>query len=62
MLPCMRDSDGGPNEVATESLARDLTAERERIDRAIADLTRTRTILDEVIATARLPEDAEPGR
>lgn len=62
MLPCMRDSDGGPNEVATKSLARDLTAERERIDRAIADLTRTRAILDEVIATARLPEDAEPSR
>ncbi|WP_199034034.1 MerR family transcriptional regulator [Glycomyces salinus] len=62
MLPCMRDSDGGPNEVATDTLARDLTTERERIDRAIADLTRTRAILDEVIATARLPEDAEPGR
>ena len=61
VLPCMRDSDGGPNEVATETLARDLRVERDRIDRAIADLTRSREILDEVIATARLPE-ASGGR
>lgn len=42
----------GPNEAATASLAADLTAERERIDRAIADLQRTREILDEVIEAA----------
>ena len=54
MLPCMRDSDGGPNEIATERLADDLKAERERIDRAIADLARSREILEEVIETAEL--------
>ncbi|THV32039.1 MerR family transcriptional regulator [Glycomyces paridis] len=57
ILPCMHDLDGGPNEHATESLARDLKAERDRIDRSIADLVRTRAILDEVIDTARLPGD-----
>ncbi|HLU27895.1 MAG TPA: MerR family transcriptional regulator [Glycomyces sp.] len=62
ILPCMRDSDGGPNESATPWLAEELTAERERIDRAIGDLTRSRQILDEVISTARLPEAGEPGR
>ncbi|MEV3938115.1 MerR family transcriptional regulator [Glycomyces sp. NPDC049804] len=54
ILPCMRDHDGGPNEAATAALAADLTAERERIDRAIADLQRTREILDEVIDAAAL--------
>jgi DNA-binding transcriptional MerR regulator len=52
ILPCMRDHDGGPNESTTESLAAELRAERERIDRQIADLLRSREILDEVIATA----------
>jgi DNA-binding transcriptional MerR regulator len=52
ILPCMHDHDGGPNESATASLAMELMAERERIDRAIADMLRTRDILDEVIAAA----------
>ncbi|MEU5875018.1 MerR family transcriptional regulator [Glycomyces sp. NPDC047369] len=60
VLPCIHDEDGGPNELTTESLARDLMAERDRIDRTIADLHRTRAILDEVIATAALPTAALP--
>ncbi|MEV0976644.1 MerR family transcriptional regulator [Streptomyces sp. NPDC049915] len=52
LLPCMRDSDGGPSAVATPKLVRDLTAERERIDRMIRDLVRSRDTLDEVIDTA----------
>lgn len=56
ILPCMRDHDGGPNEAATATLAAELTAERERIDRAIADLQRTREILDEVIDAAALTD------
>jgi DNA-binding transcriptional MerR regulator len=52
LLPCMRDPDGGPNERATPQLVTDLTAERDRIDHLIADLTRSRAVLDEVITTA----------
>ncbi|MGW3078410.1 MerR family transcriptional regulator [Kitasatospora sp. NPDC001132] len=52
LLPCMRDSDGGPNEIATPLLVEELTAQRERIDRTINDLLRSREVLDEVIATA----------
>lgn len=61
VLPCMHDHDGGPNERTTETLARELMAERDRIDRTIADLQRTRSILDEVIAAAALPEPARAG-
>ncbi|MFF3938782.1 MerR family transcriptional regulator [Streptomyces phaeofaciens] len=53
LLPCMRDADGGPSAVATPRLVADLGAERERIDRTIADLLRSRDTLDEVIRTAR---------
>ncbi|MET8571999.1 MerR family transcriptional regulator [Streptomyces sp. NPDC004783] len=53
LLPCMRDTDGGPSAVATPRLVSDLTAERERIDRTIADLIRSRDTLDEVIEAAR---------
>ncbi|AOR33897.1 MerR family transcriptional regulator [Streptomyces fodineus] len=53
LLPCMRDQDGGPSASATPRLLRDLTAERDRIDRMIADLRRSRDTLDEVIRTAR---------
>ncbi|MGW0916389.1 MerR family transcriptional regulator [Streptomyces sp. NPDC002784] len=53
LLPCMRDTDGGPSAVATPKLVHDLTEERERIDRMIADLVRSRETLDEVIAAAR---------
>ncbi|ADB32851.1 transcriptional regulator, MerR family [Kribbella flavida DSM 17836] len=52
LLPCMRDPDGAPNERATPELVTELTAERDRIDRMIADLTRSRAVLDEVITTA----------
>lgn len=52
LLPCMRDPDGGPSEQATPQLVTDLTAERDRIDRLIADLTTSRAVLDDVITTA----------
>ncbi|POX50592.1 MerR family transcriptional regulator [Streptomyces sp. Ru71] len=52
LLPCMRDTDGGPSAVATPRLVQDLTAERDRIDRMIRDLVRSRDTLDEVIETA----------
>jgi DNA-binding transcriptional MerR regulator len=52
MLPCMRDADGGPSEIATPRLVDDLTAERARIDRLITDLVRSREVLDEVIDAA----------
>ncbi|PZT69348.1 MerR family transcriptional regulator [Streptomyces sp. SW4] len=55
LLPCMRDTDGGPSAVATPKLVADLAAERERIDRMIADLVRSRDTLDEVIDAARRP-------
>jgi DNA-binding transcriptional MerR regulator len=58
VLPCMSDHDGGPNERTTESLARELRVERDRIDRKIRDLLRTREILDEVIDTAEVREPA----
>ncbi|KOG35343.1 MerR family transcriptional regulator [Streptomyces resistomycificus] len=53
LLPCMRDTDGGPSAVVTPKLVADLTEERERIDRMIADLVRSRDTLDEVIDAAR---------
>jgi DNA-binding transcriptional MerR regulator len=52
LLPCMRDSDGGPSETATPALVEDLTKERARIDRMIGDLVRSRDVLDDVIDTA----------
>ncbi|AWN31700.1 MULTISPECIES: MerR family transcriptional regulator [unclassified Streptomyces] len=52
LLPCMRDADGGPSEIATPRLVTELTAERERIDRMITDLIRSRDVLDEAINTA----------
>lgn len=52
VLPCMRDLDGSPNESATPKLTRQLRAERERIDRQILELERTREVLDDVIANA----------
>lgn len=53
LLPCMRDQDGGPSAVATPKLVTDLAAERDRIDRTIADLERSRRTLDDVIEAAR---------
>lgn len=52
LLPCMRDSDGGPSPDATPRLVAELTAERKRLDRAIRDLANTRDVLDGVIAAA----------
>lgn len=52
LLPCMREPDGAPNDRATPELVVELTAERERIDRMIADLATSRAVLDEVISTA----------
>jgi DNA-binding transcriptional MerR regulator len=52
LLPCMRDCDGGPAERATPRLVAELAGERQRIDRAIADLVRTRETLDGVITAA----------
>jgi len=52
VLPCMRDADGGPSEIATPRLVAELAAERDRIDRTIGDLIRSREVLDAVIETA----------
>ncbi|UJW35656.1 MerR family transcriptional regulator [Saccharothrix sp. AJ9571] len=52
LLPCLRDADGGPSELADAQLVADLTAERERIDRMMADLARSREVLDHVIEAA----------
>jgi len=52
LLPCMRDSDGGPSAIATPKLVADLAAERDRIDRSIAELLGSRQVLDEVITAA----------
>ncbi|CAM5455797.1 MerR family transcriptional regulator [Streptomyces spiroverticillatus] len=52
LLPCLRDSDGGPSAVATPRLLAELTAERARIDGMITDLLRSRAVLDEVIGVA----------
>jgi DNA-binding transcriptional MerR regulator len=52
LLPCLRDCDGGPSEIATPRVVADLMTERRRIDAEIADLQRTREILDEVIDAA----------
>ncbi|MFG2875732.1 MerR family transcriptional regulator [Streptomyces sp. NPDC048337] len=52
ILPCMRDEDGGPSVRATPALVAELTTERERIDRMIGDLLRSREVLDEVIEAA----------
>ena len=52
LLPCMKDTDGRPSEVATSKLVAELTAERDRIDAMIRNLIRSRGVLDEVIDTA----------
>ena len=54
ILPCMRDLDGGPNERATPKLLERLRGERERIDRQIAEMQRTREVLEGVIANAAI--------
>jgi DNA-binding transcriptional MerR regulator len=52
LLPCMRDSDGGPSEIATPELVTELAAERDRIDQMITELANSRDVLDEVIDAA----------
>ncbi|GAB3872002.1 MerR family transcriptional regulator [Kibdelosporangium lantanae] len=52
LLPCMRDSDGGPSAVATPALVAELTEERARIDRMMVELANSRAVLDDVIETA----------
>ncbi|MFJ9417261.1 MerR family transcriptional regulator [Streptomyces sp. NPDC101227] len=52
LLPCMRDADGAPNDLTTPQLVDELAAERDRINRMITDLLRSRDVLDEVISTA----------
>ncbi|MFE9726904.1 MerR family transcriptional regulator [Streptomyces sp. NPDC005794] len=52
LLPCVRDADGGPSEIATPRLVSDLSLERDRIDRKIDELRRSREVLDDVISTA----------
>ncbi|MCZ0982849.1 MerR family transcriptional regulator [Streptomyces diastatochromogenes] len=54
LLPCMRDADGGPTERTTGELVEELTVERDRIDRMILDLVRSRDVLDEVIDAATI--------
>lgn len=49
LLPCIRDVDGGPNENATPRLVGELVAERDRIDRVIAELALSRGVLNEAI-------------
>ncbi|WP_439944358.1 hypothetical protein [Streptomyces sp. BBFR115] len=58
LLPCIRDADGGPSEIADAQLVYELTADRDRIDRTIADLLRSREVLSDVIDTARVGLDA----
>ncbi|GGS19968.1 MerR family transcriptional regulator [Streptomyces griseoviridis] len=55
LLPCMRDSDGGPSRTADARLVEELTAERARIDGMIEDLRRSRALLDAVIEAASAP-------
>ena len=52
LLPCMRDSDGGPSTDATPRLVTELTAQRNRLDIAIRELANSRDVLDGVIAAA----------
>lgn len=56
LLPCMRDSDGGPSSQATPRLLTVLGSERDRLDRAIRELSASREVLDQVIVSA-----SEPG-
>ncbi|MFV8164869.1 MerR family transcriptional regulator [Mycobacterium sp. 134] len=52
LLPCMRDADGGPAPQATPRLLTELSAERDRLEQAIRDLSTSREILDGVIDAA----------
>jgi DNA-binding transcriptional MerR regulator len=52
LLPCIRDADGGPADIATPALAAELTSERDRIDRMITELINSREVLNQVIDVA----------
>lgn len=64
LLPCMRDTDGGPSPTATPLLVETLAEERDRLDAAIRDMTNSRTVLDDVIVAASrtATESADPPR
>jgi DNA-binding transcriptional MerR regulator len=55
LLPCMRDADGGPSEIATPALVAELAEERARIDRMMVELANSRAVLDDVIDAASSP-------
>jgi DNA-binding transcriptional MerR regulator len=52
LLPCMRDSDGGPSLIATPALVSELVGERARIEQMMGELANSRDVLDEVIRAA----------
>jgi DNA-binding transcriptional MerR regulator len=52
LLPCMRDTDGGPSRIATPRLVAELAAERDRIERQMNELATSRAVLDAVIEVA----------
>lgn len=60
ILPCMRDEDGGPSLRATPALVAELATERDRIERMIGELERSREVLDEVIDAAAGRGAADP--
>lgn len=60
LLPCIRDEDGGPSEVATPTLLAELAVERARLGRMIARLEASREVLDQVMEAAA-GADAPPG-
>jgi len=53
LLPCLRDADGGPSEIATPALVSELVAERDRIERMMTELASSREVLSDVIDAAR---------
>jgi DNA-binding transcriptional MerR regulator len=61
LLPCMRDSDGGPAAHATGRLLDELSSARTRLDRDIRELTSARDVLDGVIAAASIPSRVRPA-
>ncbi|MCP3426924.1 MerR family transcriptional regulator [Rothia sp. AR01] len=62
LLPCTRDIDGGPSEVADAQLALDLAHERERIREQITALKTSLAALDRVIdAASEATPDGQGG-
>jgi DNA-binding transcriptional MerR regulator len=62
LLPCMRDADGGPSSRATPLLVAELMEHRERLGGMIAELFRTREVLDGVIEAASSDPSSDPPR